>query len=316
MAQISRPFQIAFIVVVLLAGVWLFALQGHSSNSSTSEPAAPAPAAPAKATAAVGSASSEAGSAAAATPIYKGAAPGVQGLTRAIAKAHETVANSQKSAAQVEAESATATPPSGATTSYPAGKSSSAAAPASPTAAAAGAPAVKSATPATSSPAVKSATPATSSPAVKSVPVASKHQASTGHKTSKAVSAPLSSKAPAKSTAAKPGSAAVSLANQKSAEADIDAGKTVLIYFWQPSGFDDVAVRKQVQSVARSHARTLALFLAAPGEVATFGTITRGVQVYGTPTLMIVGKGGTTNVITGLTDAYAIEQGIAETAHS
>jgi uncharacterized protein (UPF0333 family) len=292
MAQISRPFQIAFVVVVLLAGVWLFALQGHSSNSTPSEPAAATPAAPAKATASTGSASSPATGPAASTPIYKGAAPGVEGLTKAIAKAHETVANSQKSAAQVEAESATATPPSGATTSYPAGKSSSGA------------------------PAVKSATPAKSSPALKSAPLSSKHPASTVQKASKTVAAPVATKAPAKASPAKPGSAAVSLVNQKSAEAAIAAGRTVLIYFWDPSGFDDVAVRKQVETVVHSHARKLTLFLAASGEVATFGSITRGVQVYGTPTLMIVGKGGTTNVITGLTDAYAIEQAIAETAHS
>jgi uncharacterized protein (UPF0333 family) len=290
MAQISRPFQIAFVVVVLLAGVWLFALQGHSSNSSTTEPAAPAASAPAKVAAATGSATSKGSNPAAATPIYKGAAPGVQGLTKAIAKAHEAVANSQKSAAQVEAESATGTPPS--TSSHPAGSSSSGA------------------------PAVKSATPAKSSPAVKSVPVATKHPASSVHKTSKAVSAPASTKAPAKATPAKPGAATISLANQRSAEAAIKAGKIVMVYFWDPRGSDDVAVRKQVQSVARSHRRTLTLFLAASGEVATFGSITRGVQVYGTPTLMIVGKGGKTNVITGLTDAYAIEQAIAETAHS
>lgn len=293
MAQISRPFQIAFVVVVLLAGVWLFALQGHSSNSSTGATAAPAPAAPAapaKATASAGSGSSEAGGAASSTPIYKGAAPGVEGLSKAIAKAHETVASSQTSAAQVEHESATSTPASGATDANPQGKASSAPAP------------VKSAPAAASAPAVKTATP------VKSAPAAPK--------TSKAVSAPTSTKAPAKATPAKPGPAAVSLANQRSAEAAIKAGRVVLIYFWSPGGFDDLAVRKQVQSVAHSHRRTATLFEAAAGAVATFGSITRGVQVYGTPTLLIVGKGGKTTVLTGLTDAYAIEQAMAESVRS
>ena len=35
MAQISRPFQIGLVAVVALAGVWLFALHGHSSSSSS-----------------------------------------------------------------------------------------------------------------------------------------------------------------------------------------------------------------------------------------------------------------------------------------
>jgi len=36
MAQISRPFQIALLAMVVLAGVWFFALQGHSSSGGSS----------------------------------------------------------------------------------------------------------------------------------------------------------------------------------------------------------------------------------------------------------------------------------------
>ena len=50
----------------------------------------------------------------------------------------------------------------------------------------------------------------------------------------------------------------------------------------------------------------------APGQVAAFGSVTRGVQVYGTPTILIVNKHGQTTTLTGLQDTYSIQQAIAE----
>ena len=104
----------------------------------------------------------------------------------------------------------------------------------------------------------------------------------------------------------------MSFANQTAVEAQLKAGKVVLILFWNRSGADDVAVQQQVQDVARSLRRSVAVHEVGPEQVASFGTITRGVQVYGTPTLLVVGKGGATTVITGLTDAFSIEQAVAE----
>ncbi len=51
---------------------------------------------------------------------------------------------------------------------------------------------------------------------------------------------------------------------------------------------------------------------ASAGQVTYFGSITRGVQVTGTPTLLIINKHGRTIILTGLQDAYAIRQAIAE----
>ena len=59
----------------------------------------------------------------------------------------------------------------------------------------------------------------------------------------------------------------------------------------------------------------VAAFEARAKEVTSFGTITRGVQVYGTPTLLVLNKKGQVRTITGLTDAYAIEQTIDEARH-
>jgi hypothetical protein len=101
-AQLSRPYQIALGVVVVLGLVWVMALRGHTSN-----PSEPAPATHPAQTAPV-SAAAKAKAAAAPTPIYRGAAPGVEGLTRAIAKAHEAVATSQQNARQLQSKSADA----------------------------------------------------------------------------------------------------------------------------------------------------------------------------------------------------------------
>ncbi|HEX3392485.1 MAG TPA: hypothetical protein VHS55_07970 [Solirubrobacteraceae bacterium] len=96
--QVSRPFQIALAAVALLGLVWVVALHGHASGSKEATGTAPAPAPAANAQA-------EEKAAAAPTPIYHGAAPGVEGLTRAIAKAHGAVATSQRNAQELQQHS-------------------------------------------------------------------------------------------------------------------------------------------------------------------------------------------------------------------
>ncbi|HXC23002.1 MAG TPA: hypothetical protein VNU28_00330, partial [Solirubrobacteraceae bacterium] len=90
MAQLSRPYQIVLGVAVVFGLIWAVALRSHSSNPS--QPIASTPTAPNSASAN----GSSGGNAAAPTKIYHGAAPGVEGLTRAIAKAHGAVAESQR----------------------------------------------------------------------------------------------------------------------------------------------------------------------------------------------------------------------------
>jgi len=98
-AQISRPFQVALAAVALLGLVWVVALHAHAPGHSESTGTVPSTPAPAP------NAAAEAKAAAAPTPIYHGAAPGVEGLTRAIAKAHEAVATSQRNAQQLQQHS-------------------------------------------------------------------------------------------------------------------------------------------------------------------------------------------------------------------
>jgi hypothetical protein len=272
MAQISRPFQIAFLGVVLLAGVWLFALHGHSQSSepgaSASPSATPAPAAKA-----------------ATAPTYHGSAPGVAGLSNAVAKAQGAVATSQQNAKQLELKSAQASDPSA--------PGASAAAPGAAAPAGHSAPAARAIP--TTKPATKAATPA------------------------HALAPPKAAVAPARpatSGAASANAVAIGAhARQRAVESELSSGNVVLVLFWDHRGADDVAVQRAVQAVAHSE-RKVSVQEAKADEVAAFGSITKGVQVYGTPTLLVVGKQGQTVVITGLTDSYVIRQAASEVRSS
>jgi hypothetical protein len=269
MANISRPFQIALAAVVLLAGVWLFALQGHSQSSSQG-----------------GSGSSPAASqqpSAQSTTVYHGSAPGVAGLTGDIAKAKGAVSTSQQNAHELEAKSAAASSTGGTSAdatshaaSGPANVSASA-----PSKTSASAPSV----------ATTHAPSAASSHA--SAPATAKHSVATAH-------------------AVKPSTIAAA-SRQKQVEAALASGNVVVVLFWNKKGADDVADAAAVHALKGS-ARTTVM-LATAGEVAAFGSVTRGVQVFGTPTMLVVGKSGKTNVLTGLTDVFALRQAVAEARH-
>ena len=100
---------------------------------------------------------------------------------------------------------------------------------------------------------------------------------------------------------------------QHAVEAQLAQGKTVLIFFWNPKGSDDRAVNRSLAQLP--HDLRIAIDRARANAVATFGTITRGVQVYGTPTLLVVNKKGQVTTLTGLQDPYTIAQAIREARH-
>jgi hypothetical protein len=260
MTQLSRPFQIALLALALFVLVWFAALRGRTPNSSggsgSSPAATSAPAAP--------SGAAEAKAAAAPTRVYHGAAPGVEGLTRAINKAHGAVAQSQQQAHRVEtSEPSSATSPSSSSSSTTATTQANRAAVRAP------------------------AHPATVTPA---------HAHATPH-------------------AAKP-VATTTAGVQATVEHELRQGKTVLILFWNRNGSDDVAVHNALPSVQHALGSKVAVHYASAGQVGAFGTITHAVQVTQTPTLLIVNPHGQTTAITGLTDAFAIQQAIAESRHS
>jgi hypothetical protein len=99
---------------------------------------------------------------------------------------------------------------------------------------------------------------------------------------------------------------------QAAVESELKRGKVVAVLLWNPKGADDVRVRKELQAVGKKLGGKLAVHTAEAKQVGSFGTFTKTVQVYGTPTILIVTKHGAVTTINGLTDAFAIEQTIDE----
>jgi hypothetical protein len=102
-------------------------------------------------------------------------------------------------------------------------------------------------------------------------------------------------------------------------EAELKQGRTVIVLFWDAKGVGDIAVRRELRALQassnlglpRNH-RRIVLHEASAGEVGSFGSFTRAVQVYATPTILIISPSGKTSTLTGLTDAYSIRQAISE----
>jgi hypothetical protein len=301
MTQISRPFQIALLAMVVLAGVWFFALHGHSSSSGSS-PSASVPAAPAQPAKTGSSSGSVSGSSSASEPaaapssVYHGAAPGVEGLTRAIAKAHEAVATARRNEKQLAEKSAQA-----------------------------------------SSPAATGGVAASSPAGTKTGPATAPRVSTTSHPTT--ASTPAVTKTAAPTKAASPVTAPNRVpARQALVEVELKQGAVVAILFWNPKSAVDVTVHRELQLLLAVHHglrkysnnpvvrrllnavgleldSKIAVNEAHASQVASFGSITRQVQVFQTPTILILNKKGQTMALTGLNDAFAIQQAIEEVRH-
>jgi hypothetical protein len=259
MSQISRPFQIALLAVAVLGAAWLFVFQPHTSNTASSSSSAAVVSSPPP------SASAQANAAGAPSKIYHGSAPGVQGLTRAIAKAHGAVSASQQNASRLQQKAAQAT----------GGTASAVAAPA-------GAHVTKSAAPAKSTPSSRSA----------SAPASKAHAPTAAHAV-KGIPA-----------------------GQRAVESELAHGNVVVVLFWNHNGTDDNAVRRELRFLQTAHHKKVAINVASAKQTASFGAITRGVQIYGTPTMLVVNKHGKAIVLNGLQDAFSIEQAIDEARHA
>jgi hypothetical protein len=309
MSQISRPFQIVLLAACVLAAAWLIAFRGHSSSPSGPSSSAVV-SSPTPTSSSAASAEAEAKAAAAPTSVYKGSAPGVQGLSRAISEAHGAVATSQRNAHELEQKSAQASSRTVSTSST---------------------------TPAVTT--TSTAASATPSPASAAKPIHATSSASTapaGAKTSggKSAPAPASKPHPPVPTNAASNLAGVP-AGQRSVEAELAQGDVVVVLFWNPDATDDVAVRQELRFLVKIHHsvapyaskpivkrllkafgleldKKIAINEASANQAASFGSITRTLQVYGTPTMLVIDKSGKTIVLNGLQDAFSIEQAIDE----
>jgi hypothetical protein len=273
--QISRPFQIALVAVVVLFALWLIVLR-HASSESTSpsasstSPATSAQPTPSSSSSASSGSSGSAGSSASGSSTYHGSAPGVAGLTRAIAKARGAVAQSQQNAQRLQSKEKQASSASSAA-------QATAAKPASTT----------------SAKSVAAATPAPAKAKAKAAPQSAAKPSSTAAGSSARVKAGIP-------------------ALQSQVEAQLKHGQLVAILLWNPQGSVDKVVRRNLQAAKQSFAGKLALHVATSGQVGSFGTFTRAVQVYSTPTILLINPKGATSSVTGLTDSFAIDQAIRE----
>jgi hypothetical protein len=281
MAQLSRPYQIALAATIFLALVYFVALRPHSSETTGSSPApvASTPAStPAPATAA------------------KAKAPAVrthiEGLTRAATHAREAVAASQQAADKSASSSAEApTQSAGVTASS------------------------TTATVTSHQHGASGSTAATSTKQSTTV-VHSKHAAAVpaGTVTKSSVTVTKSSKhgTPSHSVTVTKTSVHAAPAQQVAVEKQLKQGKVVVVLFWNPKGSGDVAVHKELQAVEKQQGGKIAVHYALADQVGSFGSITKAIQVYQTPTLLLVNKKGLTTTLTGFTDAFSIEQTIGE----
>jgi hypothetical protein len=298
MAQVSRPFQIALAAFVLFAGVWFIALHrpGSSNSGSASSPSSAAPASPATPKVSANGA----GSPGASTPVYHGSAPGVEGLTRAIDRAHGAVATSEQNAQQLQNKSAQASEAGAGGSTASVAPAAGGAAPSTHAGAGVTATTVHATTvhhAGTSTTVVHKAGSATTTVHH----VATKTYTTTVHRTVK-------TPAPVSATAVVNAQAAV-------LQGELKQGKTVLLLFWNPKSTDDVSVKKEAQAVAAHSKGKVVLHVALPAQVGQYGSVTRGVQVFQTPTLLLIDSRGLAVTMTGLMDQYAIQQGILEAKH-
>lgn len=277
MTQLSRPYQIALVVLGLFAAVWFLALRGHSASTGGggSSPSSSASSSPSHSSSASPSSTSpSSASAPAAKPAtpatpYHGSAPGVAGLTRAIEKAHGAVTQSEQNARRLQEKSAQA---SGDSSRGPAAS-------------------IPSSTPKTGAEAAHTATPKSAATAPKGTSIASS------------------------ATGARSGSqpkAGAARSMQAPVERALERGELVTVLFWNPKGIVDRLVHSELQSVGHASGGNVAVFVAGAKQVGSFGSFTKAVQVNETPTILIVNPRGQATTLVGLTDVFSIDQAIGE----
>jgi cytoskeletal protein RodZ len=279
MAQLSRPFQIVLVVFVLFAGVWLFALQGRktSTGGSGSSPAVSASAPSTSAPAATTKAQRSAASKSAGAGTHS-----LHGSGSSLGGLGHAINRAQHAAAITQRQEAQIAARSAQASNEAPVHTSSAATHAPAASATAAAPVTKAA----AKPVVKAAVKTAVGPTAKSPSTPA---------TRSAASAP---------------------AGQRSVEAELARGDVVVLLFWNPAGADDIAVHSALAPLASAHNRKVAVQEALASQVASFGTITRGVQVVATPTILVINKRGQTIVLTGVQDTFSVEQAIAEARSS
>ena len=131
----------------------------------------------------------------------------------------------------------------------------------------------------------------------------------------KADPAPAAKPAPAKpapapaKTAAKP---APALSPVDRVLADVKAGRTTVLLFWNRDHADDRAVRQSVAEIDRRGGK-VRVHVAPIGQVGSFDKITRGVPVVTSPTVLVIDGKGKARTVGGFTVTAELDELVAET---
>jgi len=99
---------------------------------------------------------------------------------------------------------------------------------------------------------------------------------------------------------------------QARVEGELKHGDVVALLFWNPHGAVDATVRRELQAASHKLHGKLAIHVARANQVGSFGSFTRTVQVYSTPTILLVNTHAKTASLAGLTDVFSIEQAVRE----
>ena len=120
--------------------------------------------------------------------------------------------------------------------------------------------------------------------------------------------------APEPAAAAKPAQAkpapARKLSGGDAVVADVKAGRTVVLLFWDGKATEDKAVRRAVARVDRRGGK-VRVHVANLRNLSRYGAITRSVPVTDSPTVLVIGKGGKAEAIRGLTVTAEIDDAVA-----
>lgn len=302
MSQISQPMRIALLAVIVIAAAYFLLLRPHQASTSTPSPTPGTPSAAAPATTAPATTTP---APAASGPLP----PGVAGLARAVQHARDAVGASQVQAKAAQNASPTASGPAVGATG---GVAATTATPAPATGATAASPAATAATahPAPTT-AVAPASTATSGPQGATAAGAARVLAGpTGAAAAPATGAPVAHAAAPKS-AATPAHHHPAIPVIEQVQQELAAGKTVAILFWNPNGSDDENVHHQLSRIDRQDGNVVT-HVATAAQVTDYGTVTSNVQVYETPTIVIVNPKGQASTLVGLQDYTTINQAIGD----
>jgi hypothetical protein len=91
---------------------------------------------------------------------------------------------------------------------------------------------------------------------------------------------------------------------------DVGAGKVVVLAFLG-NGSDDAAVRAGLRDVP-SHGGRVVVRSAPVERIGRYAAITTGLEVVGTPTVVVLGKGPKARTLTGLTTTAELDQAVAD----